>query len=166
MKYFILFLGIILLSSLVNADSTFFDNPADAFIMGGSATGESAQGSGTTGGAISGVGCLTNWSCSSWSSCVDGIQTRNCIKEKSYCYADLKKKPIESQNCSIDKSGDKNNTGSEDRIASSPNENDGNIDNVNFFSIKIIILVILIAIVIVSIILYKKRRYFRYGYKF
>ncbi len=30
------------------------------------------------------------------------IQTRNCTKEKIYCYADLKKKPAENQSCSIE----------------------------------------------------------------
>ncbi len=29
--------------------------------------------------------CLTNWTCSEWSTCVDGEQTRTCKKEISYC---------------------------------------------------------------------------------
>ena len=93
MKYIIILL-IFLLIPFVNAESTFFDNPDDNFIMGSSATtGGAVIGGttgGTTGGAISGGGCLTNWSCSSWSSCINGIQIRNCTKEKANCYADLK----------------------------------------------------------------------------
>lgn len=42
--------------------------------------------------------CLTNFTCSSWSACNNGTQTRTCIKDKSYCYA----KPLSlKQNCSI-----------------------------------------------------------------
>lgn len=41
--------------------------------------------------------CLTNWTCSSWSTCVNGSQIRTCIKGRSYCYA----KPLNlKQNCS------------------------------------------------------------------
>ncbi|MEK6952429.1 MAG: hypothetical protein AABX29_05415 [Nanoarchaeota archaeon] len=161
MKYFILLLIIIiLLSSLVSADSTFFDNPNDAFIMGGSTTSGVIEG--TTEATTSGEGCLTNWTCSNWSSCNNRVKIRNCTKTKTYCYADLKKKPIESQNCSIDKS-DK----SEEGITISPNEKDSNTNNVSLFSIKIIILVVLTVIAIGFIIFYKrhkKRRHFRYGY--
>lgn len=145
MKYFILLLGIILLSSLVSADSTFFDQD-DTFIMGFSSTTDS----GTTGGTTANGACLTNWTCSDWNSCNAGVQIRNCTKTKTYCYADLKKKPIESQNCFVDKSGDKNNTSSEYKITSSS-------------SVKAIILEMFIVIVIGFIILFiykrhKKRR--------
>ena len=147
------------LSSSVFAESTFFDQD-DAFIMGGSTTSETSRGS-TLEGETSGNGCLTNWTCSDWDSCNAGVQVRNCTKEKIYCYADLKKKPIERQNCFADKSGDKNNTG--DWAGNSP----VSFNNLNLFSIKIIVIVILIVIVIGLIILYKrhrKRRYFHYGY--
>src|SRR3989338_4507656 len=103
MKYIMLFLVIILLPPLAQAKTTFFDNPiSDAFIMGSSITGGvgGASGSGTTG-AIIGGGCITNWTCSDWGSCDSGVQIRNCTKTKTYCYADLKKKPVESQNCGI-----------------------------------------------------------------
>lgn len=143
-------LTLIFLISPIKAALTFFENPDDAFIIGNPTTGESAQESGANGEITEG-GCLTNWACIPWSSCINGIQTRNCTKIKDHCYADLKKKPIESQNCSIDKS--------KDRKTSLPNENERNIDNLNLFSIKIIILVILVFLVIGFIILYK--RHFR-----
>lgn len=118
-------LFIFLLIPLVFADTTFFDNSDDAFIMSNSATGGLIIEE-TTGGTTSGGGCLTNWSCSPWSSCIDGIQIRNCTKEKAYCYADLKKKPIEIQNCSIET---ENGVGSDegDFASQSPTKNFQNI---------------------------------------
>jgi hypothetical protein len=47
-------------------------------------------------------GCLTNWTCSAWSSCNGVNETRTCTKIRSYCYADMKKKPVESRSCSAD----------------------------------------------------------------
>ena len=67
-------------------------------------------------------GCLTNWICSDWSSCVNGNQTRNCTKEKSYCYVDLKKKPVENQSCFIGESEENNNAGS-------PNKSSQEVDS-------------------------------------
>ena len=46
MKYLVFFLIIILFLPLVNADSTFFDNPDDSFVIGSSAIGDSSVGSG------------------------------------------------------------------------------------------------------------------------
>ncbi|MBU0958341.1 MAG: hypothetical protein KKB31_00190 [Nanoarchaeota archaeon] len=104
----IIFLTALLLIPLVFAETTFFDNPDDFFIMGDSTatspTGEVTGG--TTGGTTSGGSCLTNWSCSSWSSCMNGIQTRICTKERINCYADLKKKPTENQSCSVETEND------------------------------------------------------------
>src|SRR3989344_9555163 len=105
MKYTIIFLLIIFLLPLVNAESTFFDQD-DIFIMSNSATDGVIEG--TTEATTGGGSCLTNWTCSDWNSCNAGVQIRNCTKEKAHCYADLNKKPIESQNCFVDKSGDKN----------------------------------------------------------
>ncbi len=52
--------------------------------------------SGGSGGS-SGGGCLTNYTCTAWGPCVDGIQTRTCVKTLEYCYnADL---PVLSQAC-------------------------------------------------------------------
>jgi len=30
--------------------------------------------------------CLNNWTCTEWSTCVNGNQTRNCTKQNKYCY--------------------------------------------------------------------------------
>lgn len=43
--------------------------------------------------------CLTGWSCSAWSVCSNGIQSRNCDPSQSACYANPRLKPLESQNC-------------------------------------------------------------------
>lgn len=144
-----------LLTNFVIAETTFFDNPDDAFIMGDYATGE--VGGTTTGGG----GCLTNWACSDWSFCNNGMQIRNCTKEKAYCYADLKTKPVENQSCSIGNQENKNNTGSGEGINNSPTGN----ENLSSYNVKTIILGILITVVAGFIILYKrhkKRKYFRY----
>lgn len=83
----------LLLSQLVKADTTFFDNPDDAFIMGNFPTTDR----GITGGTTGGGGCTYNWSCTEWSECINGIQTRTCTNLGS-CF-DNKGKPIESQSC-------------------------------------------------------------------
>lgn len=106
MKYIIILL-IFFLIPLVFANTTFFDQD-DAFIMSNSATisptGEVIGGTTgeTTDGTTSDGSCLTNWICSSWSPCIDGMQIRNCAKEKIECYANLKKKPAENQSCSLE----------------------------------------------------------------
>ncbi len=98
MKYIIILLAILLFLPLVNADSTFYDNPDDAFVSPNPSVTSSVisqqESSGGTGG-----GCLTNWACSSWSGCINDIQTRNCTKIKNYCYAGTK--PNETQSCTI-----------------------------------------------------------------
>jgi hypothetical protein len=92
----ILILSLLLFIGKLSAETTFFDNPEDSFIMTNSISGGDTDII-TSGGGI----CLTNWNCTSWSSCTNGIQTRNCTKEKNYCYADTKKKPAENQSCSV-----------------------------------------------------------------
>ena len=49
-------------------------------------------------------GCISNWICTDWSECSNEIQYRNCSKEIYGCYADIRKKPIESQSCIEDTS--------------------------------------------------------------
>ena len=156
MKYFILLLGIILILPSIYAESTFFDQD-DIFIMGSSTSG--GTDSGTTGGGS----CLTNWSCSDWSFCNNGMQIRNCTKQKVYCYADLNKKPIESQNCSVDKSGDKNNIESGEEISNSP-EIKAIKNNWYWISGVIIVFIILVILGFVLHKKHRKRRYFSYGY--
>jgi len=158
MKY-IITLFIFLLIPLSFAETTFFDNPDDSFIMGDSLATSTTDNEITEGRHLTGGGCLTNWVCSSWSSCIDGIQTRNCTKEKAYCYADLKKKPAENQSCSTE---NKNNTDSGEGINNSPIGNEKGI-------VKTIILGILV-IAAISLTLFfgykkhRKRRYYRLGY--
>jgi hypothetical protein len=47
----------------------------------------------------SGGGCLTNWTCTAWSACANGQQTRTCSLIKSYCYGGIK--PDEMQYCNM-----------------------------------------------------------------
>ncbi len=137
----ILFVAVILTSVLVFADTTFFDNPDDAFIMGSSATGEFSRASGEK---ILG-NCLTNWVCNSWSGCINGIQQRNCAKEKSYCYADLKEKPIESQNCSIE----------------TEKQNETQKPQIKIF---IFVFIIIAIIILFASKIFRRRRHKKYGY--
>ncbi|MEK6947954.1 MAG: hypothetical protein AABX19_01810 [Nanoarchaeota archaeon] len=161
-----LILLLLLFIPIVTAYSTFFDNSNDAFIMGSSTSSSPTIGGETTGGSAqesgtSGDGqCLTNWKCSSWFSCTNGTQIRNCTREKVNCYADLKMKPSEIQNCPVEKAKDKNNTGSKDRIKNFLNKNDGNVNNSNSSSVKVIILGMFIVIVIGVIVLFAYKRYF------
>ncbi len=165
MKYIIIFFIFLLIVPLIQAETTFFDQD-EAFIMGTNTQTNAGEGTGNNGGD-----CLTNWTCSDWNSCNAGVQVRNCTKEKAHCYADLNKKPIESKNCFVDKSGDKNNTGSGERINNYTNGSERGVDNLNSSSsnIKTIILGIFIIVAIFTLIFFgykrhRKRRYFHYGY--
>jgi hypothetical protein len=51
------------------------------------------------GGIYVGGGCTYNWTCTKWSSCINGIQTRVCTNLGS-C-KDLKGKPLEHQTCEV-----------------------------------------------------------------
>ena len=46
-----------------------------------------------------GGGCRTTWECTEWGDCINGNQTRDCSKVKSYCYAPKKDKPLEVREC-------------------------------------------------------------------
>ena len=145
----------LLLIPLSQAETTFFDQD-DSFIMSNSATsGVGGTTGGGSGGSSGGGSCLTNWTCSDWSFCNNGMQIRNCTKQKVYCYADLNKKPIESQNCFGDKSGEEINNFPEIKA----------IKNNRYLISGVII--VFISLVILGFVLYKmhrKRRYFSYGY--
>ena len=89
--------ALLLFLPLAIAETTFYDNPNNAFVYPNPSVTSSVisqQESSSTGG-----GCLTNWSCSSWSGCINDIQTRNCTKIKNYCYAGTK--PNETKTCTI-----------------------------------------------------------------
>jgi hypothetical protein len=91
----ILIILFLLLVVNVSAETTFFDNPDGTFIIINATTGTVIEG--ITGGTIIGGGCTYNWSCTGWSGCINGIQTRTCTNLGS-CF-DNKGKPIESQSC-------------------------------------------------------------------
>ena len=57
-----------------------------------SSTGSSGSGGG-------GEGCITNWTCSSWSACSNGQQTRTCSKTLTPCSAEIE--PALTQTCRI-----------------------------------------------------------------
>jgi len=93
---FIILLIILFLIPLIQADTTFFDNPNDFFIMNSLATG-GMTGEITTG-TTGGGGCMYGWNCTNWSRCsFFGKQTRNCINIGT-C-PDNYKTPTTEQNC-------------------------------------------------------------------
>jgi len=59
-----------------------------------------------SGGSSGGGGsyCLTNWTCDSWSSCVNDIQTRNCTKINKMCFS--KEIPETQRKCNLEKSNE------------------------------------------------------------
>jgi hypothetical protein len=61
--------------------------------------------SSTSAGSSGGGSCLTTWTCSQWSSCNNGIQTRTCSVANNVCYADPKAKPNETQTCTTNNNG-------------------------------------------------------------
>jgi uncharacterized membrane protein YgcG len=69
-------------------------NPEPAPSSGG---GGGGGGSGRRSGGGGGGSCSTNWTCTSWSSCSEGNQTRTCNKIAPNCIA--LQKPIEVQSC-------------------------------------------------------------------
>ena len=81
MRYVTTFLLIILFIPLISADTTFFDNPEDSFIMGNNSINGEVITEGTTSRTTGGTfKCLYNWSCTDWGECSQkGKQTRNCI---------------------------------------------------------------------------------------
>ncbi|MDD5699959.1 MAG: hypothetical protein PHH00_02075 [Candidatus Nanoarchaeia archaeon] len=90
-----------LLISLVSAETTFFDNPDDAFVMSSAAesTGSAAEGitGRVTGGTATG-NCSYNWDCTNWSLCLSSEkQTRNCTNTGT-C-PDAYKTPKTEQDC-------------------------------------------------------------------
>ena len=64
-----------MLISLVVAETTFFDNPDDVFIMSSAITGGTTEE--TIVKATGGGGCVpTNWECEKWGECFEEIQNR------------------------------------------------------------------------------------------
>ncbi|MCR4326950.1 MAG: hypothetical protein NUV46_00010 [Nanoarchaeota archaeon] len=94
MKYLIV-LFIFLLIPLSQAETTFFGQ-GNFFVIGS----PSAQGEVVEEEVYYPSGCTTNWTCGSWGSCIEGVQTRSCVKERENCYANVYLKPSENQSCS------------------------------------------------------------------
>jgi hypothetical protein len=90
----------LILIPLVFADTTFFDNIDDFFILSNSTTtGEIiARTTGEITGTISGGACKYKWDCTNWSKCLlHGKQIRNCTNIGT-C-PDTYKTPEMEQNC-------------------------------------------------------------------
>jgi hypothetical protein len=146
MRFIILIMISLLFLPLTQADTTFFDNPDDAFIMGilptSGVTGEIISG-GTTGGG----GCLYKWNCTNWSECSqEGKQTRNCtnIGTCSYIY----KTPETEQNC----------------VYTSPEVEEDKEEEINDKGITVknkTFIYLMIILIILSVIFYLKKDYFK-----
>lgn len=127
-----------------------------------------SSGGGSSGGSSGGGGgssCYTNWTCTSWSSCLNNVQTRTCIKEKLSCNT-KEVKPLESQACDI--LGGNNLEGEGNEIPSKENS-EANTGGITGFSVigeavaspvGIVILVLIGLIILVWIIvkISKKKR--------
>ena len=147
MKYIIIFWVIIILLPLINADTTFFDNPDDFFIMSDSTatspTGEVIEG--TTGGTTGGGSCLYKWNYTNWGECLpSGIQIRNCINVGT-C-PDTYNSPEIEQDCTY--------------TPSLEVEEEEKINGKEIINNKIFIYFI-ISLVILFIIFYLKKNYFK-----
>lgn len=66
----------VVLAANVSAETTFFDQD-DAFIMSNYA--RSNYTTGATGVTTGGESCMYEWKCASWSTCINGKQTRKCV---------------------------------------------------------------------------------------
>jgi hypothetical protein len=100
MKFIMVFSMIFLffLLPVIKADTTFFDNPNDFFIISGTAATGGAT-PGITGRATGGTGCKYEWNCTDWGECLSsGTQIRNCINTGT-C-PDVYNVPVTWQNCS------------------------------------------------------------------
>lgn len=139
----IIFIFMLLLTPLVYAETTFFDNPDDFFIMGSPVTGGVAE-------VTNKIGCRHDWKCTDWGKCaLSGKQTRDC-KNVGTC-SDSYNPPKTEQDCIYAASEIK-----EDNITQKKEEKQEEIINVN----KTIIYSI-ISLVILSVIFYLKRDYIK-----
>lgn len=139
----------LVLIPLVSADTSFFDNPDDVFVMGSSSTG------GVIGVTTGGGSCKYEWNCTNWGECFpSGKQTRNCTNIGT-C-SDTYKSPEIEQNCTYtnpesEKDKELENE-TEEPTFSPPDEK---ILDKNKIPVYFII------ILIVSIILYLKKDYLK-----
>ncbi len=148
----ILYLIIILvsLSSSAFAETTFFDNENDVFIMS-----DSPADSGVT----EGGSCKYKWDCTNWSACFSyGKQTRNCTNIGT-C-SDKYKSPETEQNCiyAVQKTEEDKELEKENVTAEKQNETEDIIEKEIVNENEIIYFVLLI---IVLVIFYLKKYYFK-----
>jgi len=139
---FIILITFLILIPLVLAETTFFDNPNDFFIMNNPATGGVTGG--TTGqatGGVTGGGCIYKWNCADWGECLpSGKQIRNCVNIGN-C-PDTYQTPETEKNCSYTTS-----------------ESDGEENGKEEINKAIIFFIT--ALAILFIILYLKKDYFK-----
>lgn len=160
---FIIFLFTFLLIPLVSAETSFFDNPNEAFIMSNSATTGGAVG-GTSGGTTGGGGCRYEWKCTNWSECLpSGKQTRNCTNIGT-C-SDTYKSPEINQNCTYtapkfeeDKKLEKENITEKEEEKSVEISEDESAKENQIEKSNPIFAVILVAIIVLGWIYYFPRR--------
>jgi len=134
------------------AETTFFDNQDDAFIMGGSATGGVIVG--TTGETTGGGGCTYKWNCTNWSECLpSGKQTRNCTNIGT-CPSAYKSPEIE-QNCTYAASP---KVEKEDKEPENETEKISEKEIVDKYRVFVYFI---IALIISFIIFYLKKDYFK-----
>ncbi len=140
----------LLLIPLVYAETTFFDNPDDVFIMGNPATGGVIEG---TTGVTTGGGCSYKWNCTNWSECSSyGKQIRNCTNVGT-CSSTYKFPAIE-QNCTYPAPE------IEEKDKALENETK-KINEKGIISKDRILLYFIIILIILSIIFYLKKDYLK-----
>lgn len=74
-----------------------YEDIVEEVIVSSGSQGVSSGSRSSSGGSKS---CSTQWNCSAWSICYDGIQTRICDYQKNLCPPQVSK-PYEIQNCPI-----------------------------------------------------------------
>lgn len=151
MKYIVI-LFIFLLIPLAFADTTFFDNPDNSFIMGNSATGEvivtEEQQTSSSGG-----GCNYKWNCTNWGECLSfRKQIRECINIGT-C-PDTYKTPEIERNCTYNASEIKE----EGKVLENETEKKSEKGIINKDRMLLCFIIILI---ILSFIFYLEKDYFK-----
>ena len=151
MKFVIVIISLLLIP-LIQAETTFFDNPDEIFIINNpeTKTVESVITGSVTGGG-SGGGCLYEWKCTDWSECSKSRkQTRNCtnIGDCPNAY----KTPRTEQNCIYSPKYEEQNATEE---IEKPKETELTWEKVTDKKAVFVYFVILSAIL--SIIFYSKR---------
>jgi hypothetical protein len=156
----ILIISLLSLVANVSAETTFFDNPDDAFIMGDPTAG------GVIGGTTGEGGCTYEWNCTNWSECLpSGKQTRNCTNIGT-C-SDTYESPEIEQNCTytaspkVEKEDKEPGNETEKQNETEKTSEKEIVDENRVFLYSIIVLIIGFIILIGFIIFYLKKGYFK-----